>query len=182
MLVVGGPSRTKRNLTGMGTSRTDSSSTASRSRTNAMVGCSRKSKLPGRWAGQNSQKTDSTSQSTREFKLIRYFKVTRVCFSRLTHKDNSGLGIFRDLLQQLQLMFGFGPMHAGQQHRLLLQSESTTRSTIRITEDTGAFFFFFFLQAKRLACTSFFSMSTVFSELPAVWTLLTSGSVTDSSG
>lgn len=46
MLAVGGPIRRKRNLTGTGTSSTDSSRTASWSRTNAMQGWSRKPTLP----------------------------------------------------------------------------------------------------------------------------------------
>ena len=46
-MAVGGPRSRKRNRTGTGTSRTDSSGTASWRRTKAMEGWSRKPTLPG---------------------------------------------------------------------------------------------------------------------------------------
>lgn len=74
MLVVGGPSRTNRNRTGTGTSSTDSSSTASCSRTNAMVGCFRKSTLPGRHQdttdNMQSELHTMKDEETSDFKLF----------------------------------------------------------------------------------------------------------------
>lgn len=107
MLVVVGPSRTKRKRTGTGTSRTDSSSTASCSLTKAMVGCSRKSTLPERRRGIG-QKHHCIAPR-------------RLFCPPLTDEDDGGLGVFGDLLQQLQLVFGFGAVHPGHQDRLLLQ-------------------------------------------------------------
>lgn len=39
---------------------------------------------------------------------------------QLTHKDNSGLSVLWNLLQQLELMLGLGPVHANIWSRLLL--------------------------------------------------------------
>lgn len=111
MLLLVGPSRTKRKRTGTGTSRTDSSSTASCSLTKAMVGCSRKSTLPERRSGE--MRTTTLQQHA----------LFPVVFSSppLTDENDGGLCVLRDLLQQLQLVFGFGAMHPGHQDRLLLQ-------------------------------------------------------------
>lgn len=111
MLVVVGPSRTKRKRTGTGTSRTDSSSTASCSLTKAMVGCSRKSTLPER------RSTESVNKD--KTRLLVFFCL--FCFLSPTDEDDCGLCVFGDLLQQLELVLGLGAMHPRHQDRLLLR-------------------------------------------------------------
>lgn len=100
-----------------------------------------------------------------------------VSVAELTHEDHSGLRIFRNLLQQLQLMFGFGTRNSRHQGRLLLLRTETTRNVKTKTKTKV-------LKIKlspRLTWTSFFSMSIRVSTSPGARMVLMSGSVTDGS-
>lgn len=78
------------------------------------MGCSRKSTLPERQNGNG----DHPLQNVKN----------RAFFpSPPTDENDGGLCVFRDLLQQLQLVFGLGAMHPGHQDRLLLRDNSVEK-------------------------------------------------------
>lgn len=175
MLVVGGPSRTKRNLTGTGTSRTDSSSTASCSRTNAMVGCSRKSTLPGgcqdmtvnirtallAWKGEGKNGygvREITHPQGRRWLLH---------FQESSPAASAHVWIWTDAYRTP----GSAPSAV---------MESSRRSKIKMVKNSRSWDSFG--NPLTLTCTSFFSMSMRVSASTVVWSVPMSGSVTNGSG